>query len=182
MRTRKFFAIAAAGLVALATVFAGPAPANATTYPITTWISVLGPNGSIGPKVLDIKDKSTANGARAQLWQLNRTDNQLWTIERIGTYGNYYYYELKNKLSQKCLDMATDGPVGNGTRVQQWDCRHTANQRWIARPVQSGNNWVELVNIESGRCLDVTDVNYADGALLQVWSCSGDWNQRWNIS
>jgi hypothetical protein len=89
---------------------------------------------------------------------------------------------LKNKNSGKCLDMATDGTIGNGTRVQQWTCSGATNQRWVARSVVAGNNWVKLVNQRSNLCLDVTNVSYTDGALLQVWSCSGNWNQRWNIS
>lgn len=79
--------------------------------------------------------------------------------------------------------MTTDVPAGNGVRVQQWQCNGTPNQHWAAVPVESGSRgkWVELVNLQSGRCLDVTNVNYADGALLQVWDCSGGWNQRFNI-
>ncbi len=164
-------------------MFVGAAPANAAPpdYWDVDYISVQTPNGNIGPKVLDIKDGSAADGARAQLWQKNGNAQQRWNVTKRGTEDGYPVYELRNGKSSKCLDMATDGAIGNGTRVQQWTCNGTPNQRWIAIPVVQGNNWVKLVNQQGRRCLDVTNVNYADGALLQVWSCSGGWNQLWNI-
>ncbi len=143
------------------------------------YISVLQPSGTIGPKVIDIKDLSLANGARAQLWQRNGGLNQAWTVWDIGSFGASRGYALINANSGKCLDMAIDGAVGNGTRVQQWTCNFTANQEWLA---DGGSGWVTLRNRQRpDLCLDVTNVKYANGALLQVWTCSGNWNQRWNI-
>lgn len=160
-----------------------PQPPRPGSDAITTWVSVLTPNGSAGPKVLDVKDGSRSDGARVQLWQRNGNQQQYWTMERKGTYQGHSYYQLVNRRSGKCLDMATDVPAGNGVRVQQWQCNGTPNQHWAAVPVESGSRgkWVELVNLHSGRCLDVTGVNHADGALLQVWDCAGGWNQRFNI-
>ncbi|WP_182905022.1 RICIN domain-containing protein [Microbispora sp. H13382] len=182
MRTRKSSAIAAASLVALASVFVAPAPAQAA---ITTYISVLKKPGETQTMVLslDYYTSSALDGTLAVIWpKVSLPDVAYWTITRTSTTSDGAgVYELKNAHSLMCLDMATDGPVGNGTRVQQWTCRGTANQRWIARPVVSGNNWVKLVNQQSGLCLDVTDLNYAQNTRLQVWSCAGNWNQRWNI-
>ncbi|MEU8266961.1 RICIN domain-containing protein [Sphaerisporangium sp. NPDC049002] len=190
MRTRKLFAVAAASLVALATVFISQAPANAS---ITTYISVLPQSGT--KMVLDTKmDSSTANGmangAPAQLWQLRTASpgvevgNQRWiiTVKYIDA-DNHVVYELKNQLSGKCLDMAIDGAIGNNTRVQQWDCSGASNQRWTAVPAPAdlGSSWVQLVNLRSGLCLDISGASYTNGRPLVVYQCHGSWNQRWNI-
>lgn len=179
MRTRKALAVAAASLVGLASMFVGTGPATAATS-WTTYVSVLKPAGATDTKVLEFN--GLFNGAPAMIRHYYGNNFQFFTMTRTGaTSDSAGIYELKNKVTGGCLDMATDGPVGNGTRVQQWDCSGANNQRWVARPVVSGNNWVKLVNLQSGLCLDVTNVSYTDYAALQVWQCSGNWNQRWNI-
>ena len=179
MRTRKALAVAAAGLIGLASVFVGVRPAAAATS-WTTYVSVLKPPGATDTKVLEFN--GLFDGAPAMIRHYNAINFQYFTMTRTGTTSDFAgIYELRNKVTPGGLDMATDGPVGNGTRVQQWACSGASNQRWVARPVVSGNNWVKLVNLQSGLCLDVTDVSFTDYATLQVWQCSGNWNQRWNI-
>ncbi|WP_204055913.1 RICIN domain-containing protein [Microbispora corallina] len=132
--------------------------------------------------MIDIKDGSQANGARAQLWLRNGNLQQAWAVLWDGTYYGYDYFHLINKNSFKCLDMAADGAIGDGTRVQQWDCNGGANQHWIAKPVVNGNKWVTLRSLQNPNlCLDLSNFNYSNGALLWVWTCTDDWNQRWNI-
>jgi len=128
-----------------------------------------------GRKVLDIPNGAQVNGLLAQLWDQNGEPQQTWFVAQHGGAGTY---TLKNASSGKCLDMATDGPVGNGTRVQQWTCNSLSNQDWIAG---GGSGWVTLRNRNSNLCLDVKEANFANGAQLQVWQCGGAWNQRWNI-
>lgn len=165
-----------------------PVPADAAAL---GYVSVMPPDGPsiYWPTVLDMKEYSTQDGGLSQLWDM-RTDgelrNQRWDITRVGVLLGFSYYELRNQLSGKCLDMATDVPMENGVRVQQWDCQGSPNQRWLAVPVQPGEDWVQLVNLKSATgpdrlCLDVTDRKYASGAPLQVWTCNGNWNQRWNM-
>lgn len=145
-----------------------------------SYISIDSPSGTIGPKVLDIRAASQVNGARAQLWQSTGGSNQKWDVTEVGSWQGHPSFQLVAHHSGKCLDMAIDGPVGSGTRVQQWDCsQFSANQVWIA---MADSGWGELRSAHSpALCLDVTGVRYADGALLQVWECTGNWNQRWNI-
>src|ERR1041384_6675231 len=137
---------------------AGDIDALLATPPWTAaYISVQQPSGTIGPKVIDIRDLSTANGALAQLWQRTGADNQRWDV--FGTIsGGRNVYALVNRRSGRCLDMAIDGPVGNGTRVQQWDCNGTPNQEWIAGGT-SGR--VTLKNRQRpDLCLDVSGAQY----------------------
>ena len=149
----------------------------------TTWISVKKPQLSPREtKVMDVVNGSGANGARVQLWDQSGVSQQDWIVFNPGTNPDGPF-EIINDRSRKCLDMAIDGPIGNGTRVQQWECSKASNQQWRAgRFSDSFSAWVELRNMrDPSLCLDVTNVNYANGALLQVWKCSGAWNQRWNI-
>jgi hypothetical protein len=37
----------------------------------------------------------------------------------------------------------------------------------------------DLVNVSSNRCVDIKDLNSANGAALQLWDCSGGSNQKW---
>ncbi|GIH27925.1 hypothetical protein Aph01nite_62350 [Acrocarpospora phusangensis] len=190
MRSRRFFRAAVAGLVMLATGFIAQTPANAAS---AIYISVYPPSGGTPasvPMVLDMREWSMVDGGRAQLWQKLTTGdfrNQRWWVTAKGQLQGYTYYEIKNQLSEKCLDMATDVPAGNGVRVQQWNCHGGWNQRWLAMPVETGNKWVQLINLSGPGlgpdrvCLDVTGVSYSNGAPLQVWRCSRNWNQRWNI-
>jgi len=67
----------------------------------------------------------------------------------------------------------------NGNEVYQHECNGAPNQHWefVGRPGESGsprNKW-------SGRCLDVSNLEFRDGAAVQVWDCSGAWNQLWSI-
>jgi hypothetical protein len=39
----------------------------------------------------------------------------------------------------------------------------------------------ELVSVNSGKCLDVTDWSTANGARIQQWTCHGGGNQQWQL-
>jgi hypothetical protein len=69
------------------------------------------------------------------------------------------------------MDVAAAG-TANGTKVQLYDCNGTGAQSWS----RSGT---QLVNANSGKCLDATGPSSADGTPLQIWSCTGAANQQW---
>jgi glucosylceramidase len=43
------------------------------------------------------------------------------------------------------------------------------------------STWYEIVNTNSGKCLDDTNGSTANGAALQQWSCTGSTNQQWQL-
>ncbi len=43
----------------------------------------------------------------------------------------------------------------------------------------SGEQGVEIVGTQSGRCVDVPGATTANGTQVQLWDCHGDANQRW---
>lgn len=71
--------------------------------------------------------------------------------------------------------------TADGGNVVQWTANGQANQRWRVRDVGGGQN--EVVNVGSGKCLDVYGgaSATADGARVVQWSCNGGPNQHWRI-
>src|SRR5436305_343272 len=49
-----------------------------------------------------------------------------------------------------------------------------------AAPVTAQSSY-EIVSVNSGRCLDVTDWSTANGARIQQWGCQGGANQQWIV-
>ncbi|WP_166380597.1 RICIN domain-containing protein [Catellatospora methionotrophica] len=181
MRTRRMLEVGAACLVALAAVFAMPTPASAA---VNTYISVTPQPQGPSRMVLDVLDANPANGTPVQLWERNYKTQQYWTIHHVGYYNGYDVYEFHSNIADKCLDMAIDGPPGNGTRVQTWTCSGGSNQRWYAENVSGGDfvSWRPLHNMRNKNlCLDLLNGQYGNGARLQVFTCQGTWNQRFNV-
>ncbi|PYC72737.1 hypothetical protein C7C46_25650, partial [Streptomyces tateyamensis] len=65
--------------------------------------------------------------------------------------------------------------TANGTQAQLYDCNGTGAQQWTATATH------QLVNPQSGRCLDATGPSSANGTRLQIWDCGGGANQVWNL-
>jgi WD40 repeat protein len=74
--------------------------------------------------------------------------------------------------SNKCLDVP-GGTGANGAKIQIWDCSDGNNQKF--RFDAKGNNYYQIVNLSSGKCLDIA--GGGNGAALQQWDCSGGPNQ-----
>ncbi|WP_062345279.1 RICIN domain-containing protein [Herbidospora yilanensis] len=179
MRIRKILMVVVAGLTLFAGLPIGPASADLRGV----YVSVMRAPGAENRLVIDLPVPFQGDGVRPELWPLTGGDTQYWAIVRTGTTSDFAgIYELRNYGSNRCLDMAVDGPIGNGTRVQQWRCSGGRNQRWVARPQVTGDPWVKLVNLQGNLCLDAVGASYHAGTKLQVWQCSGNWNQRFNIS
>lgn len=88
--------------------------------------------------------------------------------------------------SGDCLDVRGGGHA-NRTRVQQYPCNGTDAQRWVLRPVDTGglisDAWGEftIVNVGSGRCLDVPGNTGQWGVQLQIYDCNGTTAQVWTL-
>jgi hypothetical protein len=96
------------------------------------------------------------------------------------------YFPLHNYNSDKCLDVPNSSKV-NGTHIQQWTCiinsnpsqpQIPPNQAW-GFPNAARSGYVTAVNLNSGKCLDVTGRSTANGAVVQQWTCNGGTNQEW---
>ena len=118
-----------------------------------------------GGLCLDIKGASTTNGTPADLSTCNHTAAQ--------TFG--YPTSQTLQVLGKCLDV-NGGGTANGTLVQLWDCNTSGAQNWT---LQANG---ELLNPNSGRCLDDPSGNTTPGAVqLQIYDCNAGPTQVWKL-
>jgi len=90
-------------------------------------------------------------------------------------------YQLAVIKSGLCLDV-TAGSKDNGALLQQWGC--TSGATWQQfKVVAAGSGKYNLVNVNSGRCVDVPG-STTSFVQLQQWGC-GDGtkpNQQWTFT
>jgi hypothetical protein len=92
------------------------------------------------------------------------------------TLKNAYHIVASN--SNKCLEVSY-GSSENGMTIHQEPCGdgHTQQaQAFTFVPSPSNPIQYQIVNRNSGKCLDVKDVSQADGAPIQQYTCLG-WGQ-----
>jgi hypothetical protein len=112
---------------------------------------------------VDVTGGSNANGTAVEVWDCNGGSNQQWTVGADGTL----------RSLGKCME-AAGGATSPGTPIELDDCNGTGSQVWRA---QSG---AELVNPQSGRCLDDSGAGGA-GTQLIIWTCTDAANQQWKL-
>jgi beta-glucosidase len=112
---------------------------------------------------LDVRAANNADGTPVQVYTCNGTNAQSWTVAGNGTL----------QALGKCLDVIGGG-TANGTLVDLYTCNGTGAQVW--QPQSNG----ELVNPQSGKCLDDTGWG-GSGTQVQIWACADSTNQQWVI-
>nr|WP_308065592.1 RICIN domain-containing protein [Streptomyces sp. LBUM 1483] len=70
--------------------------------------------------------------------------------------------------------------LANGARVVQKTVSGGPGQLWEA--VDHGDGTFSLVNINSGKCMDIQNGSLNAGAAIIQWPCTGAGNQRWTFS
>ncbi|RUS18875.1 ricin B lectin domain-containing protein, partial [Endogone sp. FLAS-F59071] len=78
-----------------------------------------------------------------------------------------------------CLD-DTNGSTSNGQSMQQWACTSgSQNQQWTFNAI--GNGFYQIVNQQSGLCLD-NGGGAANGTTINQWKCYSNLdNQLWSL-
>jgi len=147
-------------------------PPTTTTPPTTTPPTTTPPPGggqqivgSGSGRCVDITGFNTNDGNRLQLYDCTGGWNQRWS---------YTNNAFTNPQSGKCLNVSG---TANGTAVNLSTCNGGGGQRW---QLQSNGN---IVNTQSGRCLDAVGRGTANGTLLQIYDCvaGGQSNQQWSL-
>lgn len=126
----------------------------------------------VSGKVLDVKDVSTADGAKMHQWTNYTAANQQFRVEDMG--GGYY--KLTAVHSGKVLDVPNSSK-NSGVQLQQWTDNGTDAQRW--RIVDVGGGYYKLVSKTSGLAMDVAAASTADGAAIQQYTDNGTDAQKW---
>lgn len=95
-------------------------------------------------------------------------------------------HDVQTVQSGKCLRVE-GGSKANFARVEQRTCKNGGTQRWRLAPVPLGwypggySEVYQIVNVNSGRCLDLRDWNLSDGAVVQQFGCHGGKNQMFTL-
>src|SRR6266568_623070 len=92
-------------------------------------------------------------------------------------------YEIVSVNSGKVFDVS-GASQADGAPVIQYTYQNGANQQWYFKTVGlvNGQEAYQIVNVNSGKVLDVTGASQADGTPLQQWSSSGGTNQQWFLN
>ncbi|HTJ71033.1 MAG TPA: ricin-type beta-trefoil lectin domain protein [Actinospica sp.] len=118
-----------------------------------------------GGLCLDVKGGASTDGTAMQLYTCNHTAAQQIT----------YTSTNQVQILGKCVDAANAG-TANGTPVQLYTCNNSGSQTWVAQ----ANG--ELLNPQSGRCLNVPGGNTTPGAVqLQLQDCGVSASQTWKL-
>ena len=91
-------------------------------------------------------------------------------------------YLIMNLNSGRVLDVTGGGSsqaYQNGTAIQQWDWSGGGNQQWQVIPL--GNGYNEIVNVQSGKALDVRGASTNPSAVVQQWDWLAGANQQWQL-
>ncbi len=88
------------------------------------------------------------------------------------------HYQIKSKLSGKCLDVADSSSV-NSANVQQLTCNNKSNQRWKLDYLGDGS--YKMTAKHSGKVLDITPDPYLNGQNVRQWAWVNATNQRFTF-
>jgi hypothetical protein len=126
-------------------------------------------------KVLDVKDNSTADGAKVQQWTGGNGDNQKFRVEMQAD----GYYKITAQHSGKALDVPY-GTSNTGVQLQQSSDNGSDAQRWQIS--DDGNGYYKVISKASGLAMDVASASTADGAAIQQYTDNGTDAQRWSFT
>ncbi|GIJ75041.1 family 43 glycosylhydrolase [Virgisporangium ochraceum] len=144
--------------------------AAAATVDTSAWYVITAQHSG---KVLEVYDRSTADGARIVQWARNDGAWQQWQFVDSG--GGWY--RLKARHSGKVLDVSA---TTDGAEILQQPDRNATNQQF--RLADSAGGAVRLINRASGRALDVWERSTADGARVSQFTDLDGTNQRWQLT
>ncbi|MFJ4777848.1 RICIN domain-containing protein [Streptomyces sp. NPDC088762] len=136
------------------------------------------------PLVADVQGASTSDGASLFVWRKELGDNQRFWFRAARTRDDSVFqnnFEIIARHSGKCLDAAGFG-TANGTKVIQYRCTGTINQKWYLWR-RADNEW-EIRSLQSSKCLDAHSPSLRapqQEAVLQLWTCHGFHNQAWHL-
>jgi GH25 family lysozyme M1 (1,4-beta-N-acetylmuramidase) len=130
-------------------------------------------------RALDVSSASSAGGANVQIYESNGTAAQRWTLARVaravaeGTYRIVLENNHANALSVSG-PTAQDGSAATSAAVSE----ASLSERWY---VSYDGDRVKIVNVASGKALDVASGSTADGTVVQQYADNGTAAQRWYL-
>lgn len=139
-----------------------------------SFVSALGDG-----RALDVSAASAQDGANVQIYESNGTDAQRWTLSPVaravaeGTYRIVLENNHANALSVSGAT-AEDGSPATSAAISE----ASLSERWY---VSYDGDKVRLVNVGSGKALDVFAGSTAQGTVVQQYADNGTQAQRWYL-
>ncbi|MEZ4684355.1 MAG: RICIN domain-containing protein [Caldilineaceae bacterium] len=92
-----------------------------------------------------------------------------------------YKPRLRSVYNGRCIDDNDDWGSPSEALKQTTCSSSDSSQKFRIKPVPGQKDVVNLVNVETGRCLDITGASTANGAAVIQWSCHGGTNQQFRL-
>lgn len=149
----------------------GGSSSPSPSVPVNQWVSIVSQNSG---KCLEAS--STARAGVMQQWTCTGAPNQQFMFSPVP--GGF---QVTVQSTGMQLDVR-GGPSakGDGIVVLQWPFYGGSNEIWkVTADATSG--YVNLHPLNSGKCLDVSNVSSDNGAVVWQWSCTGVANQAWKV-
>ena len=135
-------------------------------------------------KALDVNGGGDQSGANVQLWDVIRSDAQMWTLVRTG-----YTWRICCSLTGNWLDLE-NGNTANGTNIRQWSENGAPAQRWLISAtgdtVTYGGETYDTYTIATSiaasgtqKVLDAAGGGTAAGTNVLLWEATGSVWQSW---
>jgi hypothetical protein len=161
--------ITTAGLGATGVVLAQQA--GAATIDLGAYYVLQNANSG---KVLDVYNRSTADGAVVNQW--TRNDGDWQQVQFLDMGGGYY--RLKAKHSGKVLNVQGSSTADGAQIIQSNGDAHANSQQWRIEDI--GGN-IQLINRNSGKALEIWQWSTADGGKAAQYADLNGANQQWTL-
>lgn len=129
-------------------------------------------------KCIDTSNTTTA-GTNVYQWTCySGNTNQLFRIESVGS-----NYRIRHTASGQCLG-AENGGTSNGTKIELQTCDNSNKQLYTMSSNGSTSSVrdFKMVNVNSGRCVDLDAGSSSNGATIKIWECdSSNANQNFAL-
>lgn len=161
------------------------------------WIAISTETGikflsAINPKyAIDVQWAGTANETPIWLYEDNDSAAQRWGFTAATTKRQRLdnlakenkdaiedgVYAIRSELLISLVLEARGGATENYTTIQTYTANDTIAQMWQLSHDEKG--YVTLVNLKSGKALDVANGTAGDGSTIWLFSPNGSWAQKW---
>lgn len=135
---------------------------DGATYELQTTLS--------GGRAVTVVNASWDSGTTLDMESYEKLLSQKWRAKAVSGVTNTYTFE--NLTSGLRLTGATNDRASQNSA-------NTTLQRWTVKPM--GGNSVSLINVKTGKALDVSGANTAQGTAVMNWDANGTAAQKWNL-
>lgn len=142
---------------------------------------------------LDLYGGSSANGANVQIWSLNGSAAQRWFFFDAVAYRKAIddiaesnkgtlaagEYVISSAVNARQVIEIPGGSLDNAAGIKLFESNMTNAQAWKISVDSLG--YAEIVNVKSGKSLDVYGGNAVNAGMVEQYTANGSWAQRWII-